>query len=168
MTLRRAYPRQSRSAVTPAIVLLLGATLVSVGCSGDTNPVAPSPASDVAAGAGVWVGSVSDPVAGSGGATLSLSEQPGAAAPGALVGTWVFTFRSGETCAGVAEGQLTNRNSFGLFLYVEPSPSCLTPSSVFPQFQLTDAAVTGSRLTASLYRTSGAVLRVGSVSLVKQ
>ena len=154
--------------MTQASLLLLSATLVSVGCSGGANPVAPSAAPAFATGAGTWAGSVSDPLAGEGGARLSLSEQTGTAAPGALAGTWVFTFRSGETCAGTAEGQLPNRNSFGLLLYVEPSPSCSIPSSALPQFQLTDAVVTGERLTASLYRTTGAALRVGSVSLVKQ
>lgn len=157
--------------MTRASLLPLAATFFLVGCSGDTNPVAPSPASAVAAGAGIWAGSVSDPASGDGDARLTLSEQTGqtgTAAPGAVVGTWVFAFRSGETCTGVAEGQLPNGNSFGLLLYVEPSPSCLTPRSALPEFQLTNAVVTPNRLTASLYRTTGAAVRVGSVNLVRQ
>lgn len=157
--------------MTRASLPLLAATLFLAGCSGDTGPVAPSPASAVASGAGTWAGSVSDPVSGDGSVRLSLSEQTGktgTAAQGVLVGTWVFAFRSGETCAGVAEGQLPNGNSFGLLLYVEPSPSCLTPSSALPEFQLTNAVVTPNRLTASLYRTTGTAVRVGSVNLVRQ
>ena len=157
--------------MTQAILLLLASVLLSVGCSRETSPVSPSPASAVISGAGTWVGSVSDPVAGEGGARLALSEQTGptgTAAPGALVGTWAFTFRSGETCSGVAEGHLVTGNNFGLFLYLEPSPSCLIPDSPFPQFVLTNAVLTPNRLNAILYRPTGAALRLGSVNLAKQ
>jgi hypothetical protein len=94
--------------MTRLIVLLTASAMFLANCSGSTTPASPSPASPMPSPAGIWVGSFSDPVAGEGGARLTLTEEPagsgGFALERRLVGAWAVTFRNGETVEGRAEG----------------------------------------------------------------
>ena len=165
-----------RSATTRGLSLLPGSVLFFSGCSGEATPASPSPAPALStgSGAGTWVGTVSEPVAGEGTVRLALSEQAvgqnGMATPGALVGTWAFTFRNGESVAGIAEGYLGGSNHFGLILWPEFFQDCQARpgSSGLVYYSLVNAAVTSSRITAALNRATCARLTVGSVNLVRQ
>lgn len=165
-----------RRTVTRGLSLLVGAVLILSGCAGEVTPASPSPDTgrSTGSGAGVWSGSVSDPVEGEGAVRLSLSEQPagpnGVATPGALVGTWAFTFRNGASVAGRAEGHLGGTNNFGLILWPEPLQDCQgrPGSSGLAYYSLVKASVTSSRITAALNRATCAGLSVGSVNLARQ
>lgn len=161
--------------MTRGLSLVVPALLFFAGCSGEATPASPSSSSaSSGSGAGSWRGSVSDPVVGEGTATLVLVEQTpgqsGMATQGALAGTWVFTFRNGDTVAGQAEGYLGNNKSFGLILTVEPLQGCQTRpgSAALVHYQLTNTVVTSSRITAVLNRITCAIPSVGTVSLVRQ
>jgi hypothetical protein len=162
--------------MTRRLSLLVAALLFFAGCSSEATPTSPSlsSASPGGSGAGSWRGSVNDPVMGEGTASLVLVEQTpgpnGSPTQGALAGTWAFAFRSGDTVTGQAEGDLGNTNSFGLILTVEPLQGCQTRpgSSALVHYQLTNAVVTSSRITAVLNRITCATPSVGTVSLIRQ
>ena len=163
-------------ATTHGLLLLASAVLSCSGCSGEATPASPSPttAQVTGSGAGIWAGTVNEPVAGEGAVRLSLSDQSvgpnGAVSPGALVGTWEFALRNGERLAGRAEGYLGGSNNFGLILTPEPSQDCQSkpgsPNLVY--YSLVNASVSSSRITATLNRATCAGIAFGSVTLTRQ
>ncbi|MEQ1871462.1 MAG: hypothetical protein ABL961_15715 [Vicinamibacterales bacterium] len=155
-------------------LLLLG------GCSEGSTPSSPSPSPQTSAAAspiGTWVGAFNDPIAGEGTARISFAERPpstGGPVPtpqGALVGTWSVAFRSGETLSGQSYGEPVSAGGYGFFLYPDAVPPCLVgpgPSTGLVQYVLVGAAVTPTRLTATLGRGMCTGVTFGSVSLVRQ
>jgi hypothetical protein len=145
------------------------AVIVSVaGCSGNSTPTSPTTTSSVVSPAGSWSGSIRDPVSGDGTAQLSL----GAQAPNSLTGTWSATFRNGDSYSGPAMASLVMPTGYGVILYVDPPPPCVTVSgpggSALLSFTLIDLAVTSSQLTAVLGRLSCSGISFGTVKLSKQ
>ncbi len=160
--------------MTRLVVLLTASAIFLANCSGSTTPASPSPASPMPSLAGIWVGSLSDPVAGEGGARLTLTEEPagsgGFALQLRLVGTWAVTFRNGEKVEGRAEGYLAPGNNSDFYLALVPVPFeyCKPGSSGLGYYSLANAVVTSSRLTAALHRMTCVGLGPGSVSLIRQ
>ena len=158
--------------MTRLIVLLTASAMFLANCSGSTTPASPSPASPMPSPAGIWVGSFSDPVAGEGGARLTLTEEPagsgGFALERRLVGTWAVTFRNGETVEGRAGGTLAPGNNYYLRLDPVPFEYCKPGSNGLGYYSLVNAVVTSSRLTAVLHRVTCVGLGPGSVSLIRQ
>jgi hypothetical protein len=157
------------------VLVLIAASLLIPGCGSGSTPVTPTPISSPASPIGVWVGSISDPLAGEGAARLSFAEQPVSTGlfptpQGAVGGPWSVTFRNGDTAAGQASGVLVTGATYGFFLYPDVAP-CLSsqgPATGLLQYTLTNAVVTSRTLTAVLVRSSCVDNRFGSISLTRQ
>jgi hypothetical protein len=119
--------------------------------------------------AGSWSGSISDPISGDGTARLSL----GAQAPNSLTGTWSAMFKNGDSFSGPAVASLVMPTGYGIILYVDPQPPCVTVSgpsgSALLGFTLINVVVTSSQLTAVSGRLScsGPGISFGTVNLSK-
>lgn len=145
------------------------AVMLSVaGCSGNATPTSPTTTSSAVSPAGSWSGSISDLISGDGTMQLSLSDQ----APNSLTGNWSATFKNGDSFSGPAVAGLYLSNGYGIMLYVQPPPPCVTgsgPGGSAPlSFTLINVVVTSSQLTAVTGRLSCSGTTFGTVNLSKQ
>jgi hypothetical protein len=145
---------------------LLACLLLCAGC-GDDSPTAPSAPPPTGARSGAWVGTLADPVNGTGTLRLDLEERVGDGAS-LLGGTWAMAFADAQRNARGSLSGLVTGTQMTVLGSTEPPPACPPVPFATPGLLSVSATFTSTELTGSYRFSTCTESTTGTIALRRQ